>query len=630
MPANVRTLVVTSAVAIAALLLLLFWSGGASPAASDGDRAVQLEPGIALPASTDLAASTPEPTTVGRTVIDVLLPVATAGAEPAPAILRCRLLDCRGHPIAGAPVVLHVFEQQRYRFGDPIGDPVPSDASGVLAFVVPPGLTVAPKAGAGYATLRTTCWWPGREVDCVVVAAPAVALTGYVRNEAGAPLAGALVQIQSLMLTEFPLPLEQTFGVPFETRVETTADGRFALDAHPLAPGVDLLVTREGYASRRVPCLEGQSGSIEITLHKLVAAAGRIHGFVLDGAGRPVADAALQLGEVQRAQSAADGAFAFEYPKEPTVLVATRRGFLPAVREGVGQDTPVPLVVELGAAALAITGQLVDAAGRPVSGWLVTLADPEINAAYALLERLSAPGGTDLPFGAFARTDADGRFLVGGLLDRSYRLRAFDDKTALAIESEPVRAGSAVTLRIPADACVDELQGVVADRQGRGIAGASISVFLLASKWGNVELVHRLPVTTVADGSFTLRGVPRRHVTLSVIGQGLVYQSHRIEDCLLASSLRLEVARSCHVQIEGEIGLVVTFLDAAGKVLSVSVHSVGVGYGGNGWHLRAPKSPVMTVSEEAVTMVWARDGKEVGRKAINLVPGTVTTLLAAR
>ena len=74
------------------------------------------------------------------------------------------------------------------------------------------------------------------------------------------------------------------------------------------------------------------------------------------------------------------------------------------------------------------------------------------------------------------------------------------------------------------------------------------------------------------------------------------------------------------------------FLDDAGERLFVTVENAGTAFSTNGWRIREPESPVLMLPESATTVVWSKDGEELGRKAIALEPGRerVTTLLVGR
>jgi hypothetical protein len=248
----------------------------------------------------------------------------------------------------------------------------------------------------------------------------------------------------------------------------------------------------------------------------------------------------------------------------------------------------------------------------------------------ASLERLSAPP-IDLPHGALSRCDAEGRFAIGGLAERSYRLRAHDPKTLESVQSEPIAAGSTgVVLIVPADVLLEDLAGIVVGRDGTPLARVAVGTSLLASQFDGVHSVPGPLAITDATGRFVLHAVPRQHVRLVLSGEDLVGTLVPIEDVLADPGHRLVVLRRCFVQIEGPLDVEVRFEDADGKELRVESHSQGRAFSTNGWTMRAEKSPVLTLPESAATMRWSKGGKEVGRKAIAVEPGRdrMTTLVA--
>jgi len=422
------------------------------------------------------------------------------------------------------------------------------------------------------------------------------------------------------------LPLERTVE-PVRTPATTSADGTFAQACVPLVPGIALNFWKSGYGRARVPLVDLASGFVQVTLQREATAPGRISGTVLDPASRPLAGAELRLGDAhQQTMSGTDGTFVFDFPRQPARLVATYPGFQRIACEQVGQNTPMPLVLQFTAGALEIMGRVVDAAGRPVPGMLVDLVDAE-RIGMTVIERLCAGPPADLPDGVMARTDAEGRFTVGGLLDRAYQLRACDPHTALSVQREAVPAGSRdVVLVVPADALLAELHGVVVDRSGHGVPRAAVW------PWLRANTITVCGATAIADdeGRFVLRQVPRQQVDLAVNGDDIDFTKVPVEDCARQREVRIEVLRRCYVQIEGQTGVELRFLDGGGKELLLECRSESSSYSTNGWTMRAPKTPLLTLPESAVTMVWSQNGRELGRKAITLQPGRVNlTILVA-
>ncbi|MFO1078102.1 MAG: carboxypeptidase regulatory-like domain-containing protein [Planctomycetota bacterium] len=629
MPSPPRTkwlFVVLVAICLIALLAAYVGSAGWF-----GSGAGPIVPEAPVPAPTpavgEVATVSETPSAPAAPRVEAAAPTAPVPSATAAIELRGRVLDSRGQPLAGVPLQLREFD-----FGvNAAGATVPgararSDAVGVFAMTAPPLPSTVVLADAGYVTLRTT---PVRAAaaatEVLVVVAVAQDIAGFVHDAAGAPIAGAEVRCAAFLLSEFPWPIERTVApTPAAERAVTTGeDGRFTLAATPVAAGVSLVFMRSGYRARRLATTEVQRGFVDVTLEKEVAGDRRILGTVLDAAGRALAGAGVGYGSRQKCTSGPDGGFAFDLEATAQPVVATFGGCRPATTRPVDKDTPMPLVVQFAARTLEIRGRVVDDDGAPVRGALVNLVDPERAPGGGSLEKRSASGAeADVPAGARARTDADGAFVITGLLERAYRVRAWDLATAASVVSEPVMAGAReLVLVLGAGAFVAELRGRVTTRDGVGVPGIVVNSHLLADNVDDITLVFGPHAATGEDGRFALRRVPARHVVLSASGEDFEYVTAKVEDCLAQGEATLVVVRKCYVQVEGGAGLWVQFLDAAGAALSVTVSSVGMSVGGNGIDLREGRSPVATVAETAATMVWWRNGKEVGRRPVALLPG---------
>lgn len=627
MTAANRTPMVLGGLALLAALAAWVWFSTEPLAAPSDATAPGASAAAPAPAAADLAKGTPGP--AGAT--DAAAPAREAATTPTDgtpiaAIWHGNVVDSRGQPLADVPIGLAPFDQDERRLRLPEGAAVVrSDAFG--AFTVTAGdRTMAPVAGDGWNTLRTTTASPGATDNLLVVAARAVALAGRVSRPDGSPLPGALVQPMVFFLTEFPRPLEQTF-MPDADHATADEQGNYRLPAAPVAAGLDLLFSCQGYAPKRLPSEQAAGGRLDVTLQPSGGHVGRLQGRVLDAQG-PVAGAQVLLGHDQEAETDARGEFTFEIPARPSRLLVTARGYQPFVREGVGADTGA-ITIELTARALRIEGHVRRADGSPAVGWRLDLVDPVRGRQWQPAESACSDTGATVE-GALATTDGEGHFVVGGLSDRAYRLLAYDPTSLCTLQSEPIPAGTVgVVLTVPADALLDELRGQVVDRRGVPVVGAGLLCYLApASAHG---IASGPSANTDAEGRFVLENVPRGFVQLGVSGDGLVYVTKPIEDWLRDRDLRIVVQRTCHAQIEGEAGITVTFLDGDGKRVMVTSQTQGAMFGGDGWNLRGGKSPVLSLPETTATMVWLRNGQEIGRKAVYLdtTPGAVTLLIAA-
>lgn len=626
-PASRAALVGGAVLLLVALILLLLWSwpdpGSPTPTTAPlpTDRPA---PAPARATSTEHPAANPVEATTARERAAEAEP--TLPAPPA-TTLRGRVLDSRGQAVADVPLGLIPFEPAN---GDlraaEAACTTRSDALGQFELPTSAQPSV-PAAGPGWFTLRTTPWLADRndQKELLVVVAREVALTGRVtRADDGSPLAGVAVQADLLQLREFPSSLTQTFA-PLPPAVTSDARGELALAHTPLAPGVDLVFSHDGFAPIRVPSLDAANGRLDVALTPVGGNAPRLRGRVRDAKG-PVAGAVLQLGFEQQTTSDARGEFTFEAPEQPQRLVALRAGWQPLVREKVGAGSgELDLLFER--ATLSITGVVRHADGTAASGYRLDLVDPTRGYAFQPIEFDSqAQKGTEP---CFCVTDAAGRFEVGGLADRTYTLLAYEPARLIAVRSEPIAAGSRdVVLTVPTDATFD-LRGIVVDRRGAPIANASVSCWLAAA---SVEGAVGGPATTsAADGTFTLANAPRRGVRLGIAKDGWVYANQLVEQWSPdGSDVRVVLTRMCSLRVEGAADLVVQFHDADGSLLHVELHSQTMISSTNALTLPNGKSPVLSLPETTATMVWKRGDKEVGRKGVFLdpAPDAVTLLIA--
>ncbi len=580
----------------------------------------------------DRAAVAGDPAATTPPVVDAAsrveaTPPALAPAAPADAMreLHGRVFDSRGQPFAEVPLQLRGHDGVQELASAPAGTHIRSDGAGAFALQAPRDVGVTVLAGAGFVTLRTTPAAAGSTPEVQIVVALQRDLQGLVHDARGLPIAGARVDVPTFLLPEFPWQLEATLDPSMSApkAVVSDAEGRFVLPRAPIAPGLFLACHRDGYRSARLQTTSLPANFVDIELGKDVATDGAVHGTVLDPTGRPLAHASMRYGFSQSGESAADGTFRFEFEKRPRQLLAMSRGLQPVVVDAVGPDTPMPLVLRFAAPCLAIRGHVRNERGEPVAGALVNLVDPERAGRDGSIEKLSA--GTDesgLPQSARARTDDAGAFTITGLRERTYRLRAWDESTAASVQSEPIAAGSSdVTLVLDRGALVAELRGRVTTRDGAGIAGVTVGTHALVDTFDDVALVRGPKTTSGADGSFVLQRVPARHLRVTASTEEHEYAEVAIEQCLADKEVHLVLLRKCYVQVEGPAGLWISLLDADGKELMVTVQTVDSAFGGNGITLSEGNSAVMAVAESATTMVWRRENRELGRKAISLLPG---------
>ncbi len=272
---------------------------------------------------------------------------------------------------------------------------------------------------------------------------------------------------------------------------EAGPDGVFALR---LGRGTHVLEVRApGYGPQRVDA-DVPSAAATVDLGDVALQVGiAIRGHVRDSAGRPIEGAEVQTWSEETAQTFsaradAGGAYVLAgLAPGMYSLTAHAAGMGRAERRAEAGASGVDIVLQ---PAGAITGTVVDDAGRPIQGFRVAT-------------RATTRGGYGGPppqtFGA-----ADGRFTLEDVTEGSYVVEvSAPDRAAAAVSGVKVGAGATVdvgTVRLGAGGSV---RGVVVDASSAPIAGASVAV----SGPGREFTRATPPVTTDSGGAFEFRGV---------------------------------------------------------------------------------------------------------------------------
>ncbi|MFO0981446.1 MAG: sigma-70 family RNA polymerase sigma factor [Planctomycetota bacterium] len=586
------------------------------------------EPAIA-PAREELAAPAAAPAPVTRA-----LPPAIVAAPPAaPDRIRGHVLDSLGDVLPGV----------RVGHGD---ETAVSAGDGSFELGLESGWVEIVSVDPRYATvLAAHCDGsvsPALRQDYVVVVAPKVELAGVVLDQHEQPLRDASVRIRMPLSFRgrFRTVLDGSFSQ--EWTVRTGDDGRFQLVGAPAVEGAQIEAWRKGMGRGSVPvpaCSDRTlrivlaPGSTDGTERTTVA------GLVLTRDGRAAADALVWLGD---AGTRADAQGLFEVAvartsKSRRRLVAMAEHALPAIftpecdASGV-EIWPEFVELRLGDAARSIAGRVLDTDGQPLRDAQVWITDPaflgqsEDGSPVTIEHQLR--GGAD--YFTCVRTGAQGEFVLDGLLDRAYTLRALHPSTAQSMQHGPIAAGErAVELRFPKGGLWDRVAGRVVDPHGSAVAGVQVLVVSTGcavvspagSVWSNGGMRASVALTD-AEGRFTLADVPRAEVTLSIEGDGILPTQHAIED-ERHESLEIEVPRRCHVQFElresAPDGAYFELLDARQHPLSFCILG-----GGSLWVLGRGEftgmlSAAISAPDAAKWVVlYTRDRHELRRVAIEL------------
>jgi RNA polymerase sigma-70 factor (ECF subfamily) len=487
--------------------------------------------------------------------------------------------------------------------------------------------------------------WREQPREHIYIVAPAVDVAGTVRDSTGVPAPDAFVRrsVSRRGLREFPWTLDGGFD-DYSRQARTTSDGRFHLSRVPVVLGERIIAYREG---------EAESGSVlvpERSRNDLVITLApprrerrpHIRGLVLDAAGRAILGAHVNFSNDETV-SDANGRFELvvsNYDTE-TALSATMAGEIAAVIDGFGsevrraqQDADEPsidgVLLQLGGPALTISGRVLDAAGTPCAGWRVDLQDrtPLGNSSMSL-EGVTAGHQTDHDFPI---TDAQGKFTVEGLRNRSYRLRAWDEHTCLTLVSEPVSAGRKdVQLCVPPDAIRARIHGRVVSSRREPVPGARVALSRVRVRMrSTLNFASCFEVVTDSEGRFEFLNVPRREMWIVVSGvhiDGSPTQPIAADGGDEPRELVVMFLCRVHVVLDPtDLADAYEVLDGSGKRLDVLAQTSSSINSEDHVRRGADGFPVCKISDTARTLVLYRGQTELRRVPIELHAGDLQVI----
>jgi len=580
---------------------------------------------------------------------------SAASVEPGAALeshlFQGRVLGVEGVPLAGVRV---------HTVGNPIEAGARSGSGGWFELEARGRSGRIEAAEPGYATVMSgNVVRANATIAPVVVVAEQITLGGEVTDATGRPVPGAEVSFR------MPADFRHRFGdVLDESRSDdhtttTDARGRFDFEGLPAVRGATLVATCDGYTPGRLEAPELTEERLAIVLSALEVTEGELQGVVLDGRGVPVPRARVAYG-LQEAVTGEDGRFHIQREtwKVEAPIVAVKAGHLPGRLEADrGPDGeplwPAFLELQLGARPETISGRVVDDQGEPAVDKYVWLADPTffgfVGPSATHVEKVLR--GADEPekdenglpgFGwDYVRTDSEGRFEIGGLLEREYKLYAFDGETLVRGEVGPVPAGADdVEIRLPYDDVHEVVAGTVRTLAGYPVEDVQVQVVRNVSSItveyepGSSSSTNHNDtgpeLRTDAEGRFRFRDVPRGDLFLAFGSDRIVSTSINLEEVDDVRDIELAVHQRCHFEVE--LSGALAEADSIGvRGESDNVMQLYVIRGGSSWSssrvdLVDGESGVLAVREDARTLVFTRDGEEIGRHPLELVPGELVVV----
>ncbi|MEM7163823.1 MAG: sigma-70 family RNA polymerase sigma factor [Planctomycetota bacterium] len=573
------------------------------------------------------------------------LPDAATATVPGAHEAQGVVLDVHGHPVAG----IDIYLDQRAGQGDPRATAAaPRPNQRILATTDQDGIFEVRSRkltsymyllaeSADYTTLRRGWFQDKPEAEILIVVGQRAALSGTVHNEEGLPLAAAIeVDAPHAQLIDFPESLENTGPMTIATSADS--EGNFTLRSYPAFVGANLSIKHAGYKPHWVQIAAIDSDSIDVVLERAERPAKKlVLGVVLLADGSPATAASIHFGN-NKTTVDEDGSFEF-LPRgminDATPLVAIIPERAPVILQNFGKtwkqgSAADPLEITAGAEPLAIEGVVLGSNGEPAAGWVVRLADAtEISighypATYA--EGLASGRHSNLDI----YTDVNGSFQIAGLIDRSYRIFAYQEGTLLSIRSEPIAAGTNdAVLQLPDDAVLPPQRGRVVSRRGRPLANARVTPTLTTNSGDTGSVwISGTSVTTDNNGYFSLTDCPRTEVMIAVSGAGIM--PTKVELDRSGGVFEIEVPERCRFRVEADHLPNVPddgqMLAADGTVLNVYRFVAGGNSSSNRMTIVEGRTPILAVSEDARTLVLSRGGKEVARLSIDLNPDVVSDL----
>jgi protocatechuate 3,4-dioxygenase beta subunit len=481
-----------------------------------------------------------------RRALDAVVPAATSNASTPVVQLAGIVVDEKGTALADVELGA-LFDGEKEVRASPRAK---SGEDGRFTIDEPQGAGSLRAVGEKWFTLGASPFGP-RAIPCerILCVVPREPLEGIVVDRDGAPVEGVRVEI-ALFGSLFRLPMPTPDLLSFSRAAVSGRDGRYRIEDAPVAGSVEVSARRAGSACeyhRQLDELRARRGRIVFDYPQdqpLV-----IHGLVVDEHNRPIEGAwidvgprdhqrTMPLGGFTQLRSDSRGGFDFPLPENmrDVVVIVAARGKQTEKIEPAGDPTlasswPAPFTIRLDRPALAVRGSVIDEKGRALPDAWVDVIDGTPWGFVRRVDDALAPVSmytwealaAGREWTQHVAVDGQGRFEIGELAQRTYRIVAFDPRSLHSVLSAPIAAGSdGVELVIDTSATRALVAGRVVDTSKAPIAGARVALSASAP-WGldasgQVQngSANSAEVLTDAEGRFEFRGVSTEASHLSI------------------------------------------------------------------------------------------------------------------
>jgi len=280
--------------------------------------------------------------------------------------------------------------------------------------------------------------------------------------------------------------------------------------------------------------------------------------------------------------------------------------------------------IRFGRRTQSIAGRVLDSNGSAMSQVEVRIADPT-SFGTTNLESLATHG-------EYATTNADGRFELGGLDDRSYTLSLVDRRTLRTGRPVSIPAGSKeAEIRFQSSDRTGRVAGRVVDESAAPVPGADVHLerTIVRSEGRNPETID---VSARADekGAFEFSDVSTDVGSVCVAFPRDIALRHAFAAGEDLEHLVLVACKRAHFRLDLKGSAVEAdsfrFLDSSGERAQVFKYSGSMSMSSWTGEIADGESEILAVTSAAETLILERWGAEVARISVHLAPGELTVL----